>query len=163
MSPVVRTLHSRCRGHRFDPWLGNQDPACHAMHAKLLQWCPPLCNPVDCSPPGSSAHGVLQSRILEWVAMPSSRASSQPGDRICVSLQADSLPLSHRRKPCMSRGATIKNKTKQNKNPTSLFHHFPSHHLTQFLYSTHYTVQIVFIALFNLSPPPSRIQTPRKL
>ena len=33
-------------------------------------------NPMDCSPPGSSAHGILQARILEWVAMPSSRGSS---------------------------------------------------------------------------------------
>ena len=37
-----------------------------------------LCDPVDCSPPGSSVHGILQARTLEWVAMPSSRGSSQP-------------------------------------------------------------------------------------
>ena len=46
---------------------------------------PTLCNPMDCSLPGSSAHGILQARILEWVVMPSSRGSSQPRDRICVS------------------------------------------------------------------------------
>ena len=45
-----------------------------------LQSYPTLCNPVDCSPPGSSAHGVLQARILEWVAISSSRGSSQPRD-----------------------------------------------------------------------------------
>ena len=39
-----------------------------------------LCDPVDCSPPGSSVHGILQARILEWVAMPSSRRSSRPRD-----------------------------------------------------------------------------------
>ena len=39
-----------------------------------------FCNPMDCSPPGS-VHGILQARILEWVAMPSSRRSSQPRDR----------------------------------------------------------------------------------
>ena len=39
-----------------------------------------LCNPMDCSPPGSSVHGILQARIPEWVAMPSSRGSSQPRD-----------------------------------------------------------------------------------
>ena len=44
-----------------------------------------LCNPMDCSPPGSSVHGILQARILEWVAMPSSRGSSRPRDRIQVS------------------------------------------------------------------------------
>ena len=43
------------------------------MHAKSLQSCPTLCDPVDCSPPGSSVHRILQARILEWVAMPSSR------------------------------------------------------------------------------------------
>ena len=42
-----------------------------------LQSYPTLCNPMDCSPPGSSVHGILQARILEWVAMPSSRGSSQ--------------------------------------------------------------------------------------
>ena len=47
---------------------------------------PTLRDPVACSPPGSSVHGILQGRILEWVAMPSSRGSSQPRDRshICI-------------------------------------------------------------------------------
>ena len=44
----------------------------------VTQSCPTLCNPMDCSPPGSSVHGILLARILEWVAMPSSRGSSQP-------------------------------------------------------------------------------------
>ena len=48
--------------------------------AKLLQFCPTLCNPTDCSPPGSSVRGILQARILEWVAMPSFRGSSRHGD-----------------------------------------------------------------------------------
>ena len=55
-----------------------------SIHAKLLQSCQTLCNPVDCSIPGSFVHGVLQARILEWVAMPSSRESSWPRDRTCV-------------------------------------------------------------------------------
>ena len=57
------------------------------MHApaKWLQSCPTLCNPIDCSPPGSSVHGSLQARILEWVAMPSSRGSSWPKNWSCVS------------------------------------------------------------------------------
>ena len=46
---------------------------------KSLQSCPTLCDPMDYSPPGSSVHGILQPRILEWVAMPSSRGSSCPG------------------------------------------------------------------------------------
>ena len=43
------------------------------LHAKSLQSCPTLCYPMDCSPPYSSVHGILQARILEWVAMLSSR------------------------------------------------------------------------------------------
>ena len=42
------------------------------------QLCPGLCNPMDCSPPGSSVHGIFQVRILEWVAIFYSRGSSQP-------------------------------------------------------------------------------------
>ena len=49
------------------------------VHAKLLHSCLNLWNSMDGSPPGSSVHGILQARILEWVAMPSSRGSSQPG------------------------------------------------------------------------------------
>ena len=48
--------------------------------ATLLQLCPTLCDPMDCSPPGSSVHGILQARILEWVTMPFSKGSSQPRD-----------------------------------------------------------------------------------
>ena len=44
------------------------------------QSCPTLCNAVDCSPPGSSVHGILQARVLEWAAISSSRGSSQPRD-----------------------------------------------------------------------------------
>ena len=46
------------------------------MCAKLLQSCLTVCDPMDCSPPGSSVHGILQASILEWIAMPSSRGSS---------------------------------------------------------------------------------------
>ena len=42
--------------------------------------CPSLCDPIDCSPPGSSVHGILQARTLEWVAMSCSRGSSWPRD-----------------------------------------------------------------------------------
>ena len=52
---------------------------------KSLQLCPTLCHPIDCNPPGSSVHGILQVRILEWVAVPSSRASSGPRDWVCIS------------------------------------------------------------------------------
>ena len=55
------------------------------MHAKLLQLCPTVCDPMHCSPPGFSTHGILQARVLEWVAMPSSRGASRLRDRICLS------------------------------------------------------------------------------
>ena len=57
---------------------------CVCVYAKLLQSCPTLCDPMDCSLPGSSIHGILQARILEWVAMPFSRASFQPRDGTCI-------------------------------------------------------------------------------
>ena len=50
------------------------------MRAKSFQSCLPL-RPMDCSPPGFSVHGILQAKILEWVAMPSSRRSSWPRDQ----------------------------------------------------------------------------------
>ena len=52
------------------------------------QPCPTLCNPMDCSPPGCSVHGISQARILEWVAISSCRGSSQPRDWIHVSCLA---------------------------------------------------------------------------
>ena len=47
--------------------------------------CQMVCDPMDCSPPGSSAHEILQARILEWVAISFSRGSSQPRDQTRVS------------------------------------------------------------------------------
>ena len=51
------------------------------VHAKALQSCLILCDPMDYSLPGSSVHGIFQARMLEWVAMPSSRGSFQPRDQ----------------------------------------------------------------------------------
>ena len=60
------------------------------MKVKVLvvQSCPMLCKPMDCSPPGSPIHVFLQARKLEWVAIPFSRGSSHPGS---PALQVDSL------------------------------------------------------------------------
>ena len=46
--------------------------------------CPTLCDPLDCSPLGSSVHRISQARILEWVALPFSRGSSWPRDQTCI-------------------------------------------------------------------------------
>ena len=50
----------------------------------VTESCPTLATPMDCSPPGSSVHGILQARILEWVAISFSRGSFQPRDQICL-------------------------------------------------------------------------------
>ena len=72
--------------------------------AKSLQLCPTLGNPMDCSPPGSSVHEILQTRILEWVAISFSRGSSWPRDGTSISYiylhwQTGSLPLAPPGKP----------------------------------------------------------------
>ena len=57
------------------------------QHVKMkkAQSCSTVYDPMDCGPPGSSAHGILQARILEWVAIPFSRGSSWPRDQTQVS------------------------------------------------------------------------------
>ena len=74
------------------------------MHAKLLQSHLIFCDPMDCSPPSSSVHRILQARILEWITIPSSRGSSRHKDQTHVSYlllhwQAGSLPLAPPGKP----------------------------------------------------------------
>ena len=77
---VVNTLPPPPRGLRLT-----------ALVFTLCVWmlvthsCPTICKTMDCSPPGSSAHGILQARILEWVAMPSSGGSSPLMDQTWVS------------------------------------------------------------------------------
>ena len=55
------------------------------MKVLVTQSCPTPYDPIDCHPPGSSVHGMLQARILEWVAIPFSRGSSWPRDQNSVS------------------------------------------------------------------------------
>ena len=70
------------------------------VKVKVVQLCLTLCDPMDCSLLGSSVHGILQNRILEWVAFPFSRASSQPRDQTQVShIAGDSLPAEPQGKP----------------------------------------------------------------
>ena len=74
-----------------------------------------LCNPMDCSPPGPSVHGVLQARIQEWVVMPSSRGSSWLRDLTWSNLhllallhwQVDSLLLAPLGKPACNSGREL--------------------------------------------------------
>ena len=75
--------------HQYRVWIEKVklSPGLVEMKVKVLvaQPCLTLCNPVDCSPPGSSVHRIFHARMLEWVAMPSSRGSSQPRDQTQVS------------------------------------------------------------------------------
>ena len=57
----------------------------HCYSKVVAQSCPTLCNPMDCSLPGSSVHGISQTRVLEWVAISFLRGSSWPRDRTWVS------------------------------------------------------------------------------
>ena len=72
------------------------------MSTACARSCTTLCDPVDCSPPGFSVHGILQARVLEWVAIASSKGSSQPRGSnlhlLCLLLQhcrSTLYPLSH--------------------------------------------------------------------
>ena len=66
------------RGHK-------ESYICVCIHAQLLRFCLTLCNPMDYSTLGSSIHGILQGRILDWVAISYSKGSSQPRDQTRVS------------------------------------------------------------------------------
>ena len=84
------------------------------VRAQWLLSCPALCDTVDRSLPGSHAQGVLQARILEWVAMPSSRGSSWPREGSTPHLlcllhwQGSSLPLAPPRKPPVAPKSLLK-------------------------------------------------------
>ena len=77
----------------------------------IAQSCPTVCDPMDGSPPGSSVHGILQARILEWGAIPFSRGSSPLRGRTHSLLpwQADSLPLSYQGSPFTKVICAVKN------------------------------------------------------
>ena len=59
------------------------------MWREVAQLCPTLCDPMDCSLPGSSVHGIFQAIVLEWIAISFSRGSSQPRDRTQISRIVD--------------------------------------------------------------------------
>ena len=79
----ISSLNSLLTGDPASTMLPTSHLPC--VHAKSLQSCPTLCDLVDCSPPSSCVHGILQARILEWVAISSSRGSSWPRDWTQVS------------------------------------------------------------------------------
>ena len=91
---IIQTVESKTHLHSTFPGcvtLGSHLPSLWSgenklyLLAKLLQSCPALSYPMDCSPPGSSVLGILQARMLEWVAISSSRESFPPRDQTCIS------------------------------------------------------------------------------
>ena len=87
---VLQSMGSQRVGHN---WVTKQQQFYLCVLACVLShfchvW---LCDPMDCSPPGSSVHGILQTRILEWVAIPFAKGSSQPRDWSPVSCTAGSF------------------------------------------------------------------------
>ena len=81
------------------------------MQAKLLQLCLTLCDPMDCSPPGSPVHGILQARILEGLScLPLGDLPDlgiEPAAPAAPALQADSLLLSHHGSPYIMCGYAL--------------------------------------------------------
>ena len=63
---------------------GNNKKNIQKSESEVTQLCLSLCDPMDCHLPGSSVYGIFQARILEWVAIPFSRASSRPRGRTLV-------------------------------------------------------------------------------
>ena len=70
----------RCRSGQSGQAAGRVSSECREEDVEVPQLCPTLCYSMDCSPLGPSVHGIFQARILEWVAIPFSRGSSQPTD-----------------------------------------------------------------------------------
>ena len=94
VSPFKETESLRCwaweltKVPELENWPGNFN------QVQVPQSCPTLCDPMDCSLPGSSVHGILQARIVEWVAIPFSEKEDLPNPGIkpmSHTLQADSL------------------------------------------------------------------------
>ena len=87
-SPARDPTHVPCIGRQvLNHWTTREAPLLNscAVLCLVAQSCQTLCDPMDCSPPGSSVHGILQAKILEWVAISYSRGSSRPTDRTRVS------------------------------------------------------------------------------
>ena len=68
---ITKLMHVPCKPKAISREVNRSEGA---------QLCPALCDPMDCSLPGSSVYGIFQARVLEWVAISFSRGSSRPGD-----------------------------------------------------------------------------------
>ena len=86
---------------------------------KISHLSPTFCNPMDCGLPGSSVHGILQARILEWVAVPFSRGSFKPRDQIQVCTELNAI-LQQTKSPHQTQ------KANKNKGQISSFKLYPN-------------------------------------
>ena len=94
-----RSLETQSRG-KPAPLFIRSHSECACMCAKSLQLCSTLCNTMDCSPPDSSVHGILQARILKWVAiLPPGDLPNRGSEPSSPALQAGFLLLSHQGSP----------------------------------------------------------------
>ena len=90
---LILTMGRMCPNSPLASWVCNglitpSGVVCYTAMAQKkvkVKSCPTICDPMNCSPPGSSIHGTVQARILEWVAISFSRGSSWPRDRTLVS------------------------------------------------------------------------------
>ena len=81
-APQFKSINSSVFSFLYSPTLTS-------IHSELTQSCPTLCDPMDCSLPGSSVHGIFQAIVLEWIAISFSRGSSRPRDLTRVSRIVD--------------------------------------------------------------------------
>ena len=97
----VKTLRSCWGDLRW--WTQSLASRISQLPARIVQSCPTLCNPMHCSPPGSSVYGIVQARILDWLPFPSPGDLPDPGIKLISpespALQTDSLPTEPSRKP----------------------------------------------------------------
>ena len=128
------------------------------MHAKLLQSCPILCDPMDCSLTGSSVHGILQVRILEWVSTPSSRGFSWPRDWACVLCGSCIVGIFFTAEPpgkpvsLLYNSALLMTKAQSQGTAWLQWIHFVKKQL-RFLYLYSYVVRPILFQLINLYLP----------
>ena len=109
--------------------------------AKLLQSYRTLCDSMGYSPPASSAHGILQTRILEWVSMPSSRGFAQPRDQACMScsscIAGRFFPAEPPVKPPHTHTHSLTHRHPPSHPLTHIHSHTPTHSLTHIHTHTH--------------------------
>ena len=117
----------------------------------VTQLCSTLWDPVDCSPPGSSFHGILQGRMLEWVAIPFSRYLPNSGIKYGLpAFQVDSLPseppgipgAKYLARHCFQEACKPSNNSNFNNN------HHASHCTVPLYFSRYYTVSLKMFSLF---------------